>query len=211
MFIGSNIPSVFSDFIYANAINGSLWSLPVEFLCYVIIGSVLSMAFSWKSIVAILWFTCIATATLNQKWTDFSFYAVPMSYLALFGIAFFTGALMSMTKSSWIDKKIPCVIVAIVFIWLLRGRPEIQVLGTASISVLTIVIGCSFKDKIINGRFDISYGVYIYAFPIQQVVINCVTNDFWLSMFISIFFTTIAGFISHKYIERPFLKRHMVC
>lgn len=210
LFIGNAIPSVFSDFLYRDAINGSLWTLPVEFLCYLIIGSVLSIAFSWKSITILLWVACIATATRNQVWTDFSFYAIPMSYLSLFGISFFTGALMSMTKTSWLDKRIPFVIMAIVFIWIFRGRPEIQVLGTAGIAVLTIIIGVSFKDKIINGRFDISYGVYIYAFPIQQIVINRVTSEFWLSMFLSVILTTIVGFISYKYIESPFIRARTV-
>jgi peptidoglycan/LPS O-acetylase OafA/YrhL len=206
-FAGRVIPTVFSDFIYKDHINGSLWTLPVEFFCYLIIGSVLSLRHSWKTIMCLLWVACIATATVNQKWTDFAYYGVTMSYVALFGIAFTTGALLSMTRDSWMMFRLPMVAISLVMLWLMRGRPEIQILGTASIAVLTVVMGVSFKDKIFNGRFDISYGIYIYAFPIQQIVINRVTGDFWLSMVISTALTIVAGYISYQYVEFPFLKR----
>lgn len=55
---------------------------------------------------------------------------------------------------------------------------ERQVLCTAGLAMLTIVIGTSFGDRLILGRFDISYGVYIYAFPIQQIVINRLVEGF---------------------------------
>ena len=205
-FVGRAIPTVFSDFIYKDAINGSLWTLPVEFLCYLVIGSALSLRHSWKTIMCLLWVACIATATVNVKWTDFAYYGIPMSYAALFGVAFATGALLSMTRDSWMNVRLPMVAISLLMLWLMRGRPEIQVLGTASIAVLTVVTGVSFKDKIINGRFDISYGIYIYAFPIQQIVINRVTGNFWLSMFISAALTIIAGYISYRYVELPFLQ-----
>jgi peptidoglycan/LPS O-acetylase OafA/YrhL len=205
-FMGRTIPTVFSDFTFKDAINGSLWSLPVEFLCYLIIGSILSLYNSWKSVMCLLWIACIANATLGNKWMDFAFYGVPMSYLSLFGIAFLTGSLMSMTREHWNKYSVHLVLVSLLLIWLLRGRPEVQVFGTASIAVVTIIVGLSFKDKIIRGRFDISYGVYIYAFPIQQIVVNCVTRDFWLGMLLSALLTIVAGSLSYKYVERPFLK-----
>jgi len=204
-FMGNTIPTVFSDFTYKNAINGSLWTLPIEFLCYIIIGSALSLLNSWKTIVCLLLAACIATATLGAKWVDFVVFSVPMSYLSLFGIAFCTGSLMSMTRKSWKNYRIPMVAISLLLIWLLRGRPEVQILGTASIAVITIIIGLSVRDKLIHGRFDVSYGVYIYAFPIQQLVINCVTRDFWLGMFISALLTIVAGALSYKYVEKPFL------
>ena len=205
LFQGRPISTVFSDFIVPDAVNGSLWTLPVEFLCYLIIGSALSLLHSWKSVMCLLWIACICTATLHNKWTDFSFYGVPMSYLALFGISFTIGALLSMTKCSWMKFRLPLAALSALMLWLMPGRPEVQVLGTASIAVLTVIIGVSFKDKLFKGRLDISYGVYIYAFPIQQIVINRITGDFVFSMIFSVVLTVIAGYLSYRYVEFPFL------
>jgi len=87
----------------------------------------------------------------------------------------------------------------LLMLFLMRGRPECQVIGTASLAVLIIVIGVSLKDNLIRGRFDISYGIYIYAFPLQQIVINRVTGNFWAGMAISAF---------HDHRRRPFLSPH---
>lgn len=205
IFIHNVTPGLFSDFIVKDAINGSLWTLPIEFLCYIIIGSALSLAFNWKTAMILLWLASLATATINLVWTDFSFYGISMKYLAIFGIPFATGALMSLTKKSWSGHKVQLSILAIFLMWLLRGRWEIFVLGTASLSILVVIVGVSFREKLINGKFDISYGMYIYAFPIQQIIINRVTNNLWLSMLLSISLTIIIAFLSFKYIESPFL------
>ena len=204
---GNNIPTVFSDFTYKDAINGSLWTLPLEFACYLIIGTLLSFHNSWKTAAILFWFACYVSQFNTHTGADYNFYGITMSYLALFGVAFSLGALLSMTKPSWQKYRLHLAAIALLLLWLMRGKREVQILGTASIAVLTIVIGTYFKDKLINGRFDISYGAYIYAFPIQQIVINRVTEDFWFSMVISAALTVVAGWLSFRYVETPFLKR----
>lgn len=204
-FIGRPIPDVFSDFLYKDAINGSLWSLPVEFSCYVIIGIALYYSNSVKSILTLLLLSISVTMYINHTGMNYMFYSVPLNFLALFGIAFTGGALMSMTQQYWLPIRLPLTAIALLFLLILRGRPEIQVFGTLSLAVLTIIIGVSFKDKLINGTFDLSYGIYIYAFPIQQLIINLVTKNFWLSMIISLILTLIAAYLSYRLVEHPFL------
>lgn len=205
-FTGRPIPGVFSDFIYRDAINGSLWSLPVEFLSYIILGIALSYSNSWKSVSILLGGAAMITYLLTTKRiSDISFYAVPLSYLALFGIAFSTGSLMAITQKSWFPIRWHLALIGIVFLMIFQGKPEMQVLGTASLAVLTVVFGVSFHEKLINGRFDISYGIYIYAFPIQQMVINLITHRFWLSMLISLVLTIIVASLSYRFVEKPFL------
>jgi peptidoglycan/LPS O-acetylase OafA/YrhL len=208
VFIGEPIPGVFSDFLRPNEIDGSLWTLPVEFMCYVIFGIVLSFSKTTKAVLVLFIASCIATAAFSHSGANYWFFSVPMDYLALQGIAFTMGALMSMTYPSWSRARIPIALLSIAGIVLFRHRPEMPIIGTACLAVLTIVIGTSFKDKIIRGRFDISYGMYIYAFLIQQLVINLTKAGFWPSMAISIALTILAGYLSYRYVEKPFLRKH---
>ena len=111
-----------------------------------------------------------------------------------------------MTKDAWFSARFPLVIFSLVSLYVLRGRPEIQTFGSLGIAILTIVIGESFSERLINGKFDISYGIYIYAFPIQQITINLVTRNFWLSMGISVALTLGLAALSYRFVEKPFLK-----
>lgn len=204
-FMGGPIPGVFSDFLCKDAINGSLWTLPVEFASYIIIAVVLSYMNSWKSVLPLLFSCVVITMILAKTGKNYGFYSIPLNYLALFGIAFTAGALMSMTQEHWYVHRIYLASAAIILLIVLQGRPEMQVLGTLSLAALTILIGVSFQDKWINGRFDLSYGIYIYAFPIQQMVINLLTQHFWFSMAISVLLTIGVAYLSYHFVERPFL------
>lgn len=203
---GRPIPTVFSDFIFKGAINGSLWTLPIEFGWYVVIGCALSFNQTWKTAAGLLWLSALSVMTLAYAHYDVAFYGVPATFFALFGISFATGALLSMTPATWTPYRFHLVGVALLSFVVTRGV-ERQVLGTASVALLTIIIGTSFRDNLIRGRFDISYGVYIYAFPIQQIVINRLVGGFWPSMIASALLTTLAGGLSYFLIERRFLHR----
>lgn len=203
---GRPIPTVFSDFIYKNAINGSLWTLPVEFGWYLVIGAALAMNQTWKTAAVLLWLSALAVMTLSYAHYDVAFYGVPATFFALFGVSFATGALLSMTRATWMPYRLHLVGVALLIFVVTRGV-ERQVMGTAGLALITVVVGTSFQDKLIRGRFDISYGVYIYAFPIQQIVINRLVDSFWMSMIVSALLTTMAGTISYYLVERRFLHR----
>lgn len=102
-FLGRPIPGVFDDFIFnGGAINGSIWTLPVEFLSYIILGVALCYSNTWRSVFILLISSIIITILIQfNRINDLMFYAVPLKYLALFGIAFTSGSLMSMTQKQW--------------------------------------------------------------------------------------------------------------
>jgi peptidoglycan/LPS O-acetylase OafA/YrhL len=205
VFIQEQIPGVFSDFKYKDIINGSLWTLPIEFTCYMIIGCFLSMSNSWKTPAILLCFAIVATIAINYQTDLYTYYAVPFKYLALFMIPFSLGAILSFTKESWWKYRFKLLLISCLMLIATTGKPEIQIIGLICVTLLTIIIGTSINDKIISRKFDISYGVYIYAFPVQQIVINSLTDSFYISMFISLILTTILAAISYRYIESRFL------
>lgn len=205
---GRYIPTVFDDFTFKSAINGSLWTLPIEFLWYIIIGSVLSISASWRSAAGLLWLSFIGFAILNWSGQgSLAFYGVSMIYLALFGVSFSMGALLSMTKDTWMPYRGRLVFAALLLVAVARYRPETLIVGAGCVAVLTIIAGVSIPDRLIRQRFDLSYGIYIYAFPIQQIVINCISRNFWFSMLLAAVFTVIAASFSYHFIEKPFLRR----
>lgn len=200
-------PGVFTDFIYPEAVNGSLWTLPIEFACYLLLGAALTFSNSMRTLLA-LFIGCVgATLAIGHTHLEASFYSVSVVYLALLGIAFSGGALLSATQARWWPYRALMGLTSLALPLVFQGSPDLLVVGLVCFTVLTVVIGVSFKDRLIRGRFDLSYGIYIYAFPIQQLVINRVTNDFWPSMAVSTVLTVAAGYLSFRYVENPFLRR----
>lgn len=206
VFLQEPVIGVFSGYLYKDVINGSLATLPMEFLCYIIIGLALSFSSSWKSPTCLLITAIITTLFLNYQTDLYSYYSITFKLFFLFSIPFFTGSILSLTKNAWWGRRKELLIFSVLFLFILKGRPEIQIFGLLCISYICISLGLMTKDRLIKGRFDISYGIYIYAFPAQQIIINTTNLGFYTGMILSAIITTCIAILSYKYIEKPFLR-----
>lgn len=210
---GSDPLHIAKGFIWPNAIDGPLWTLPLEFSCYLVLGITFCFAKNIKSILIILLLLIITTiSTLNPQSSilnSLNFYSIPIKDFAPRAIAFFTGSLMVFSEPLWNKRKIKFFMAIIGTIWLysMARTLEINVLGFIIIPVLVIIVGLSFKDKLIKGRFDYSYGIYIYACPTQQIIINYTKLSFWPSMLISLVITLILASLSWHFVEKSVLNR----
>ncbi|OWF83336.1 hypothetical protein B4907_11430 [Yersinia kristensenii] len=152
----------------------------------------------------------ILASGFSGAFKDSYFYST--NYLALmkFGINFFVGSIMFMTISQWNTKKykITLAIVSILCMYYLsENKADIDTVGRMALSVLTIVIGVSFSISFASGKFDISYGVYIWGWPIQAMIVSLTTLSFWPSLIISLFITCVIAMISRVTVEEYFLRK----
>lgn len=201
---------IFEDFIYPRAINASLWTIPIEFSCYLILGIGLLISKKWTTPFLILFFSSIAVLILREIETPvkYKFYQIPLSSSFKFFVIFFFGALLAITESSWVKIKYHLSLIFVLLIFVLNGKPEYSVLGHLSIAGITIILCTTLSDKLINGRFDISYGIYIYSFPVQQIIINKSGLSLYSGMFISLVIIILLASLSWILVEKRFIKRH---
>ncbi len=85
-----------------------------------------------------------------------------------------------------------------------------QLFYPLSLAILVISVALLFPYLGNWGKFgDMSYGVYIYHFPIIQIFTTLALFDTrpWLVFFALIAAILFTSFLSYRYIERPFLKR----
>jgi len=160
--------------------NASLWSLVWELMCYlavVLIGVAGLANRRWVSpaILALATFgaTLVPPLTLTEEWT------IPQLVVRS-AIMFSAGALLY----QWRDK-IPArwslVAVCSAIVVAAGFLPDYRVVGALPLAYAVIASGALLKSDRLRLRTDLSYGVYIYAFPTQQMLAIC--GLIWLNPF----------------------------
>ena len=207
------LPGVFETNPYPNAINGSLWTLPVEVMMYIAL-PVVFLIFSKKNKIVAAIIFAIILESINMGLSKF----LPDARLVVYG----TDMVSALTI-------IPYFFVGIIFIspkikkylnlQLAIGFFCIAEMMNFSSTKSEIVVFCVLPYFVFSFAFvenpkfvkcfsknDYSYGLYLYGFLIQQVVVKLLWNyQLSLNVYFSIcaVVTTFVGILSWYLIERP--------
>ncbi|NIF21725.1 acyltransferase family protein [Candidatus Pantoea multigeneris] len=197
-----------NGYIYPNTMNGSLWTLFFEVFDYI----VLAFCLKWFSRYnAGLWIFLVGSVVLQLLCLHFGITKLALVATSHFSIPFAVGALFCVYRDRWINNpKVKVVLLVVALIALLLSGLDVilvKTLYTVAVCYLTLLIGISFRDRLIKGRFDFSYGIYIYAFPVQQIAINELGIGFWSSMLLSLLVTLVMAALSWFLIEKPMIGR----
>lgn len=152
---------------YAGAWDGSLWTLFYEFSCYVVLGVLLSVAIRhWRPLTVIAF---VVVAVAGQYSVHHSLPSVAANFFAL-APPFFAGALVYL-----FGDRIPfdwrLGVLSIVALPVATQFHLMPTLGAAAAGYAYLFLGVVLPFHAIGRRNDISYGVYIYAFPVQQTLV----------------------------------------
>jgi peptidoglycan/LPS O-acetylase OafA/YrhL len=155
---------------YANSWDGSLWTLRYEFGCYLLLGAFLLLPFVRRrpGSLAALFAACLLVTVLAFE-LDVHFPAT-VATAAYLGTYFFAGSLLFVyAKKVRLNALVVCASV----LWIGAAVWTGHVLAATALPVALVVmfLGTTLPLQRIGRRNDISYGVYIYAFPIQQLLV----------------------------------------
>lgn len=197
------LPGVLEGSPYTIGVNGSLWTLMYEAGCYVV---VLGLG------LAGLLRPWVGAALLAGLVTIVVLVPEPTPWIT-FGLAFTAGAFWAVTDArprlSWWGGLVAATLIMLA---LLAPRVlPLAVAGPGSYLVLGFVFhpipSLARWAELVGG--DLSYGVYIYAWPIQQVVWYCApgpTMPTWLNFALSYPVILVAAKASWQWVERPWLR-----
>ena len=210
-----NLPGVFTGNIYPNAVNGSLWSLPVEYACYMLIALI---AVGRERISAIA--VAIVTLGLFVTWRWYTqvydgaqivIWASDLGHATSVMPFFMVSALLCILR----DKIAFRWDVALVFVLILMGLehvwPVVAVNLVTWIFVPYIVLTIGWASTPVLRRFgrfgDPSYGMYLYGFPVQQTIVYLSNNQ--IGFVALTLWTTVSvvvlGLLSWRLLEKPAL------
>lgn len=178
------LPGVFVGQPANAVVNKSLWTIPFELECYVILMALyLAGATTRRN-----WLIVIA-ATLAICGTVYTF-AFPQPALQLThpeGRALVVAFLFGVSARFFSDRVIykpSFAMIAVVVSVLLTVRYETAYLAAAPLAYLTVYLGMTTpKEAPVIFSGDYSYGIYLFAFPIQQTIYQLLPDArvWWLN------------------------------
>ena len=192
------LPGVFLDNPMPGVVNGSLWSLKYEFFCYLCLGLLVVLrAVDRKVLLAV---------TLLLLWQYFYLPQVQASlYLNLMRY-FMVGALAALYRESipWRrDVALLCLFGLLVSIVDQQTLAWLPIFGAYPLLYLAQRPRfAGFAPKI-----DVSYGLYLYGFPVQQLLLMLEPELPWWGLFLlALPITTMFALASWHLIEHPALR-----
>lgn len=215
-YIHYQLPGVFLHNPLARRVNGSLWTVPLEIGCYILM-SLLMLTGSLKSkprtVFACIAFTVIFCALHIFPW-PFAKGSMLGNYLGNFFsdrgsvlyFNFLAGILMFVCRGS-IPYSGKLALASVVLIGISQYVHDVYFF-TLSTAYLTVYIGLTEIPKLpLYSRGDYSYGIYLYGFPLQQALICLFPHKFNVitHYLLSVVLVTFVAMFSWHCIEKPVL------
>jgi peptidoglycan/LPS O-acetylase OafA/YrhL len=205
------IDGVFENNPFGNAINGSLWTIPYEFTMYVLLAVLI---ITRRNTIAT---RIILASTFLLILTGIFFYHQQVKQLVwmllgehLFdlGAFFIAGSLLAAMNIEKIKWKAPLlalfsILAATTFSFEFFGYVKYFILP-----ILFILFGLNpikYIDSIGEKIGDLSYGIYIYGFPVQQTLMYYFRFNYAELMLSSLAVSYILAYFSWHLIEKKAL------
>lgn len=205
------LPGVFQAQPFTTAVNGSLWTLRVELFCYVLVPL---FGFAPKRVRSIILAIAGVGLLVYGLSAPVILFDSNTTAAGLYIGFFMLGALVAEAK--WATQKSLVVPLALVAAWIAFTAlqlPLANVVGLACFAIALIKVA-SLNIPVVRraARYgDLSYGTYLVAFPIQQVLLLCFPGlNVWAGIGVVIVLSGIFAWILWNTVEARALAARFV-
>lgn len=197
------------------ALNGSMWTIRLEFACY-LLTCLLGLIGILKRPRLMLGLT--GMLALTRIWAQtHPLPDAPKVLIALLGkpedlvrlaLAYMAGSCFRLVSPAFNGRAALAAAVLLIPAMFSHALAETALVLLGGYGLLWLAFGV--KNPIflrINAKEDISYGVYLYAWPIGKLLFLYVPNmNVWLNAAITACLALVAGWISWKLVEQPAMR-----
>ncbi|MGI9285238.1 MAG: acyltransferase family protein [Pseudomonadales bacterium] len=202
--IHHTLPGVFADLPWKNSVNGSLWTLPFELVMYVSVACVgccgLFRSRVWFNALAIIAILLFAFAAKLLPFFDHPAHVYP-------AMAFLFGSLFFINREYLKPNAFGFIILLVLSVFSFNSGAY----NTVSLFCFAyFILGIGLSERsllpVFDKHGDFSYGLYLYAFPLQQLSVYYFGGDNTLLINTIAFCgaMTMAA-VSWKFVESPCL------
>lgn len=201
-FLQYDLPGVFVGNHYPNVINGSLWTLYYEVVCYamvMVVGLVGGLQ-RWRFALLLAIYVPIELMMVAHGQPS---QLMKLSFPFIVGMAFYV-----FRQSIPLRAEVALALAGVA--WAFKGTSYAFLAFSLFLGYVFMWLGCIRSAFLLAyNRFgDYSYGMYIYAFPVQQMVIALFpTLAPWQLTVMALPATLLLALGSWHLVEKRFLKR----
>jgi peptidoglycan/LPS O-acetylase OafA/YrhL len=215
MFLRSpKTPAIFAN-SFAPYINGSLWTINNEFICYLFVLFVGVISFfnhknGWLTFFILFFSTLLLTIIfeINVINIFLTHHIVEDHFDIHLIFSFFIGGCYYLYGRAYLNRKSLYIISGILMLIFFFSKDLVEF----ALPIFGGYIVLSFAERNIpilsnfNRLPDISYGIYLYGWPISKIIIHYQPNiSYWLLNFESFALVIILGLFSWYVVEKPFI------
>ena len=213
-FLQPTLPGVFEN-NPIQAVNGSLWTMKVEIMFYISVPIVFYLLKKYNKlwvmigifVFSILYEQCFTY--LFEKTNNELYFFIRKQIGSQF-IYFYSGTFILLYFQyfrKYLKYLFPLAIAICIF-----EDANIILFYLEPIATSIIIIGFAYNFKYLNfiRKYDnITYGIYLYHFPIIQIIIQFnIAKEYPLIAFLlSLIITIITAILSWKYLEKPIINK----
>jgi len=203
-----DLPGVFVDNISVSTVNGSLWTLSIEFLCY--IGCYLMWKLNLLKKESAKWSIPIVAVGAVGLYIIIKHLQINVLLEAIRpGLLFYIGILFYVYRDEVKFTKLRVVSSFLILLLLgMCGMLDIGLLLCFPYLLLYVCFAVTQISDKIGKVGDISYGMYLCAFPIQQLLVACNGGGMspYVNMLLSIPIVITGGCLLYKLVEQPIVQ-----
>ena len=209
--VGGPLPQLFAGNHLKSLVNATVWTLPVELKCYVIVlvaGLFGCIGSRWRTVAVVALAGVVFAMFANHPPKYFSlgsFFVLPLAY-SFYPVPFF---LLGMLLYAFRDRVLldwrPVVALLAVYLVSRHSRFDPVLFYPAFIYGLLWLSSAKMLHRFAP-KHDYSYGIYLYGFVVQQAVssLHPAMNSY-LSLVIAVPVTVVLAALSWHWVERPCL------
>jgi peptidoglycan/LPS O-acetylase OafA/YrhL len=205
------IAGVLSGATYDGSLNGSLWSLWPEVLCYLVLAALGAAGAIDRNrpllliLVGSLFVFHAARTLLPDLGTPTLPTWVVLVDRARYFLAFFVGTTLWVWRRYFSPNWTATLVIWFALVALAR-LGGLQLLAPVLVPLALVLLGQCCTVRLHD---DVSYGLYIYGFPVQQLLAATalVRLPWFVFLAASLAGTLACAWLSWRFIERPFLRR----
>lgn len=196
------LPGVFSSSIYKPVINGSLWTIPFEISSYICLLALFMITKLKNKATTNLVCLIIISSAILPGWQSF-FTGSDINTIYHLPACFALGVLYATNQETiYVSKEIPIGFFLLYFV--IPNKPLSEMMFYFGVCTLSIYLASVRQIISMKLKKDISYGVYLWGFVVQQVVYNIAPKiNIYTNIVLSILITCFIALISFVFIERP--------